>query len=103
MAGEPLCSLRWCRLEAGASRNEEEQPAGWGGLLALLTVLSSPVRVGRLEMLSVSDKSLSQERKRWNDGSTPRLLAAGSLRFASASAGGQLCHRVSIHNARGPD
>jgi hypothetical protein len=59
VAGEPLCSLRWCRLEAGARRNEEEQPAGWGGLLALLTVMSSPVRVGRLEMLSVSDKSLS--------------------------------------------
>ncbi|HEX4204544.1 MAG TPA: hypothetical protein VHZ51_10195 [Ktedonobacteraceae bacterium] len=58
MAGEPLCSLRWCRLEVGARRNEEEQPAGWGGLLALLTVLPSPVRVGRLAMLSVSDKSL---------------------------------------------
>ncbi|HEX4206753.1 MAG TPA: hypothetical protein VHZ51_21645, partial [Ktedonobacteraceae bacterium] len=54
-------SLRWCRLEAGARRNEEEQPAGWGGFLALLTVLSSPVRVGRLAMLSVPDKSLSQD------------------------------------------
>jgi hypothetical protein len=25
-AGEPLSSLRWCRLQAGARRNEEEQP-----------------------------------------------------------------------------
>jgi hypothetical protein len=40
MAGEPLSSLRWGRLEAGARRNEAEQPAGWGGLLALLTVTS---------------------------------------------------------------
>ncbi|HEX4203642.1 MAG TPA: hypothetical protein VHZ51_05495, partial [Ktedonobacteraceae bacterium] len=75
---------------------KSNQPAGWGGFLALLTVLSSPVRVGRLAMLSVSDKSLSQDEEALERRENPSAFRRRESQI-SCTSGQSACNDYGTH------
>ncbi|HEX4206087.1 MAG TPA: hypothetical protein VHZ51_18200 [Ktedonobacteraceae bacterium] len=90
MAGEPLSSLRWCRLEAGARRNEEEQPTEGEAFWHSSRSRPLPFELVGLQCSRSPTRASRKMRKRWNDGSTPRLFAAGSLSIPSSDTSATL-------------